>query len=434
MEANQKYFERDTARVESSCKEILVSSNSDSAIKIQAIEALYKIHVDEYIPEITRLDRYVRETVVYFSDSKVIHQCLPQLHLTQVLQTKLQAISHYQSMIASVTPTITTLTNALNMQSEALLQLLHVHRMAPAWGATLVEVVRRKEYVKIFLQKSKEMADILNQFRAQEQRRRDTFKGEIFRYVPQGLILGLEDTPPYCEISISNTKDTLPVLGMEDITAFERLVNTIRQSQTSRGSQGAVDSSVASDSISKLQATMMKMTPQLEHINADFEKIVAKSDFNQYAKKLEEENKTLKRMAPVRGTSQPRISVGTPPKDGESSSFSKQEETIKVYEAKIKSLERILQERYHSTPATSSEMQKLEEQKKTIESQQSQIFSLRQENDKLALKLHEETERRNAIQRDKGQLENLYRDVLDSNQNANQNLAKLETDFSNVLF
>lgn len=71
METNQKYFERDVARVESSCKDILSSAGSDLAVKIQAIEALYKIHVDEYIPEITKLDRYVRETVVYFSDSKV---------------------------------------------------------------------------------------------------------------------------------------------------------------------------------------------------------------------------------------------------------------------------------------------------------------------------------------------------------------------------
>ena len=336
-------------------------------------------------------------------------------------------------MIASVTPTITTLTNALNMQSEALLQLLHVHRMAPAWGATLVEVVRRKEYVKIFLQKSKEMADILNQFRAQEQRRRDTFKGEIFRYVPQGLIDGLDESPPYCEISVSNTKDALPALGMEDISAFERLVNTIRQSQTSRVSQGATDSSAASDSISKLQATMMKMTPQLEHITADFEKIVAKSNFNQYAKRLEEENKSLKKMVPTKSVSQPRISVGTPPKDGESS-YSKQEETIKVYEAKIKSLERILQERYHATPSSSGEMQKslLEEQKKTIEAQQTEILHLKRNNDKLALELHEERERRNEIQKNADDLENLYRNVLDANQKANQNLAKLDTDFSNV--
>lgn len=208
LESRQQTLERDAARVESQCRE-LDQSEDKSEQKILAIEQLYKIHTTDYIPDITKCDRYIRETVLYFSDSKQ--------HLTQVLKTKLQEISHYQSMIASLSPTISNLPNALNGQSEALLQLLHVHRMAPAWGATLVEIVRRKEYVRIFLQKAKEMADILSQFRAQEQRRRDTFKTEIARYLPQGLINGLEDSPPYCEISVSNTKDALPNLVLDDI-------------------------------------------------------------------------------------------------------------------------------------------------------------------------------------------------------------------------
>jgi hypothetical protein len=63
----------------------------------------------------------------------------------------MQAISHYQSLIVTITPTITSLSDALKVQSDALLQLLHVHRMAPAWGATLVEIVRRKEYVNVIM-------------------------------------------------------------------------------------------------------------------------------------------------------------------------------------------------------------------------------------------------------------------------------------------
>jgi autophagy-related protein 11 len=240
------------------------TSTQEAQKRLQAIDGLYNIHITEYIPEITKFDRYIRETVIYFSDSK--------LHLTQVLHAKLQAISHFQSMIASVSPTISSLSGALNVQSEALLQLLHVHRMAPAWGATLVEIVRRKTYVNVFLQKAKEMADVLNQFRSQELRKRDTFKAEIFRYIPHGLVNGLDDPPPYCEISVSNTKDSLPNLVLEDVSNFEKLVSTIRSS-----TNPTTDLANGSDSISKLQATMMKMTPQLEHISVDFERIVAKS-------------------------------------------------------------------------------------------------------------------------------------------------------------
>jgi hypothetical protein len=62
------------------------------------------------------------------------------------------------------------------------------------------------------------MADILSQFRAIEEKRRETFKNEISRYLPKGLITGLFDAPPYCEISVSNSKDTLPNLTRHDIS------------------------------------------------------------------------------------------------------------------------------------------------------------------------------------------------------------------------
>lgn len=317
-----------------------------------------------------------------------------QEHLTQVLRVKLQTISHYQSLIASVTPTIVTLTGALNSQSEAILQLLHVHRMAPAWGATLVEIVRRKEYVRVFLLKAKEMADILKQFRTGELRRRDTFKAEIFRYIPAGLINGLDDLPPYCEFSISNTKDTLPGLNLDDISTFGKLVGTIRDIQISG------DPSSDSGSISKLQAAMLKMTPQLSHILMDFEKLVAKSGLYERGKLLEEEIKRLKSLVP--STSGATINVKIPNDSPDlrgdqssvsASSYARKEETLKAYETKIKHLERVLQERYHSSPDEVIEAT-LEKERGEAELQKTKILQLIEENDKLSLQLHSEKEKR----------------------------------------
>ncbi|KAJ3370288.1 oligomeric, coiled-coil, peripheral membrane protein [Kappamyces sp. JEL0680] len=421
----------DATRVEASVLDIR-SSPSEPTKRLQAIDSLYSFHVQEYIPEITKLDRYVRETVIYFSDSK--------LHLSQVLQAKLQAISHFQSMIASVTPTITTLSNALNMQSEALLQLLHVHRMAPAWGATLVEIVRRKEYVRVFLQKAKEMADVLNQFRSQEQRRRETFKSEIFRYIPSGLINGLDDPPPFCEISVSNTKDTLPNLALEDISSFERLVSNIKTSQI------ASDPSNGSDSISKLQATMLKMTPQLELIGVDFEKILDKSGLTARSKRLEEENRRLRQLLPAKPTQTPDAypahESSTPkPLDSpavSSSHYAKQEETIKAYEAKIIGLERVLQEKYHSREESASDpaqIKKLEgqlsdEQRKSKELR-GQILKLTQENDSLALQLREHKDKAAQAETTAGELEELYKGLLEKHHVLEQQLADLGTNSSN---
>lgn len=89
--------------------------------------------------------------------------------------------------------------------------------MAPAWGAALIEIVRRKEYSRVFLSKAREMAEILARFRLLEEKRRENFKTEIVQYLPPGLISGLDDKPPLSDITISNAQDTLPLITTTDI-------------------------------------------------------------------------------------------------------------------------------------------------------------------------------------------------------------------------
>ena len=63
------------------------------------------------------------------------------------------------------------------------------------------------------------MAEIFAKFRSQEEKRRENFKAEITRYLPKDLIPGLDDSPPYCEVSISNTTDKLPEITKDDISS-----------------------------------------------------------------------------------------------------------------------------------------------------------------------------------------------------------------------
>ena len=76
------------------------------------------------------------------------------------------------------------------MHVQAFSQLLHVHRIAPSWGTALIEIVRRKEYLKTFFAKATEMAEILGKFRLLEEKRRENFNNEISRYLPNGMIKG----------------------------------------------------------------------------------------------------------------------------------------------------------------------------------------------------------------------------------------------------
>ncbi|KAH9276489.1 hypothetical protein BASA83_001190 [Batrachochytrium salamandrivorans] len=340
MEARQQILERDFTRVETILADISNGPSSQVNERFEALEHLYDIHLNEYIPEITRYDRQIRETVVFFSDSKA--------HSTHVLKTKLLEVSNQQSLIASVPQTISTLTAALKAQADAFVQIQHVHRMAPAWGAALIEVVRRKEHTKVFVVKAKEMLDILTRFRIQEERRRETFNTEIIRYIPRNLLQGLDEKPPMCILSISGAEGSLPNLTRDDISAFSQLVSSIRATQDPPSIQ-------ASDSISKLQATMVRMAPQIDAIPLDFEKLAAKSSFCGQIAKLEAQNANLvAAITELRVSGDPASHTSTPTRhpsfsDTTSTShFTKQEEKIKAYEERIKSLESLLQKNYAS--------------------------------------------------------------------------------------
>lgn len=48
-----------------------VESFEQSESNLTSLEHLWMIHTDDYIPEMTKYDRFIRETVIFFSDSKV---------------------------------------------------------------------------------------------------------------------------------------------------------------------------------------------------------------------------------------------------------------------------------------------------------------------------------------------------------------------------
>lgn len=130
---------------------------------------------------------------------------------------KLVLISHLQSAIASASPKLRHLSTTLSKHVQAFSQLLHVHRIAPSWGTALIEIVRRKEFLKIFFSKATEMSLVLAKFRMLELKRRENFTNEISRYLFDGLIQGLSDELPTCDLKMSNAVDNLPDITYSDV-------------------------------------------------------------------------------------------------------------------------------------------------------------------------------------------------------------------------
>ncbi|KAJ3182175.1 oligomeric, coiled-coil, peripheral membrane protein [Gaertneriomyces sp. JEL0708] len=284
LSTRQQRLERDLIKVQ----ELLSDSpaGGESANKLTSIDHLHSIHSREYLPDITKIETSMRKVVHVLIEAK--------LNASQQLMGRLQQISYLQMKISDVAASTDSLYTSLETQVGAFDQLLRVHRMPAAWAVGLVEIVRRKEFARTFIAKSKDMADVLRNFRSLESSRRESFQNEIGRYLPSGVILGLDDPPPACSVHLSHTTDTLPNIARMDITEFEKTVSNIQIPIASSDTALSASQMQANNPVTKVISAMVTVTRKVDNIAADFDKIVARSGLSDRLLRLEEENGRLR--------------------------------------------------------------------------------------------------------------------------------------------
>ncbi|KAJ3050793.1 oligomeric, coiled-coil, peripheral membrane protein, partial [Rhizophlyctis rosea] len=189
IEGREQVLGRDLTRVQTTLTSTPPTTTPTE--KLTAVHHLLAIHREEYLPDLLSLDSHIRTTLSHFISSKK--------ELTVDLLARLNSISYLQSGIVEVQEGLKGVAGQLRSCQGAFGQLLHVHRMPVAWGAGVVEVVRRREFGKFYLQKAQEVASVLQAFRSVEEKRRENFRKEIERYLPNGLIRGLDEAPVVVE-------------------------------------------------------------------------------------------------------------------------------------------------------------------------------------------------------------------------------------------
>ncbi|KAF9979992.1 oligomeric, coiled-coil, peripheral membrane protein, partial [Modicella reniformis] len=274
---------------------------SASISTFEALAQLANLYVTNYIDTSKRSDDMLRKKLGVFVSAKRSQ--------TANLITQLMHISKLQSTIANIPLSLSNLDDSLRKRDSDFGQLVLVQRIPIAYGALLVEIVRRREYSKLLLQKSQQLAEVLSRFKQQEQRRRDSFRSDIAKFVPV-VVPGLDDVAPFCEVNALNTRDRLPPFTREHVTEFEKLISqlsiglgspegneshvlgleqsSIGASSISSGQEGSYDA------LSKLRVTLSRMTAQMDVMSSEFDRILEKSFLTDRVQKLEEENARLR--------------------------------------------------------------------------------------------------------------------------------------------
>ncbi|KAF9182739.1 oligomeric, coiled-coil, peripheral membrane protein [Haplosporangium sp. Z 11] len=295
--------EIDQSRVKERLTEISKPAGfATSTSTLEALVQLATVYTTDYMDSSQHADEMLRDKLSIFLSAKRSQ--------TANLISQLMHISRLQSTIASIPPSLGSLDDSLRKRDTDFSQLVYVQRIPIAYGALVVEIVRRREYSKLLLQKSQQLAEVMSRFRQMEQRRRDSFRSEVAKFVPV-VVPGLDDEPPFCEINALNTQNRLPPFTREHVAEFERLVNQLsigagghegNESHLGNANQSGVGNTsfvgstqeTSQDALSKLRVTLGKMTAQMDIMGGEFDKFLERSFLSERIQRLEEENARLR--------------------------------------------------------------------------------------------------------------------------------------------
>ncbi|CAO3642969.1 unnamed protein product [Cunninghamella blakesleeana] len=331
---------------------VLLSSHdipfpSQAKKTLKAFYHLAEIHVNDYLPKLTNYEFMIRKLV-----TKLI--TLKRLSIQNFLKN-MNIVSQLQSDIAATSP-------RLDMANKSLADfkikyptsdLEKCRDILFAYGALMIEVVRRKEYGMILIENANVVADLMGRFREHEEDRRNFFRHDIYNTLPFE-ISGINEASPHFEISTININENTPRITKRDIIEFVSLLNLcytraledLKKNKSGKSKQlkeildsvdGTKNNNKKKDKYGQdLLNLLNDMNSQLDGLNTDFLKMVETTYFgnegeiNKVASKVD----NIDMMMSIR-SKQKLLDA---------------EDKVKKYEARIESLEETLQKYQSTTP------------------------------------------------------------------------------------
>ncbi|TDL25201.1 putative peripheral membrane protein [Rickenella mellea] len=148
----------------------------------------------------------------------------------------------------------------------------HIHRlhnMLYAYGATLVEIVRRKEFARFFYQRAQNILEVMAKLSASERKRRQIYRGEVHGQLPFEA-KGMDDQVPIIDFSPSGKLDGEYSLERSDIDAFLNTLDSIEK-------HIEAPTSMTVHPIREIRVALDKLISRIDNLESTFDRIVERS-------------------------------------------------------------------------------------------------------------------------------------------------------------
>lgn len=166
----------------------------------------------------------------------------------------------------------TTLTN-LQGKFRAKNSFSHIqrlHNMLYAYCATVVEIVRRKEFAHFFYQRAQSILEVMAKLSASERKRRQVYRGEVHGQLPFDT-KGMDDIVPTIDFSPSGSKEPSYSLNRQDVDVLLQVLSDL-ESWARSGSDP-----VAIGSVQEARSAVDKLIAKMDNLEAGFDRIAERS-------------------------------------------------------------------------------------------------------------------------------------------------------------
>ncbi|KAF8267535.1 hypothetical protein EI94DRAFT_1730240 [Lactarius quietus] len=150
-----------------------------------------------------------------------------------------------------------------------------LHNLVYAYGATVIEIVRRKEFSRFFYTRCQIILEVMAKLSVIERKRRQVYRGEVHGQLPFDP-KGMDDAVPSVDFSPSGSRDTDSLYPWSvQISAVSDLLRVLEDLE--RYAQSLRDNDVALGNIQETRTNLQRLVDRMDALESGFDRIAERS-------------------------------------------------------------------------------------------------------------------------------------------------------------
>ncbi|KAF5356786.1 hypothetical protein D9756_006559 [Leucocoprinus leucothites] len=218
-------------------------------------------NIDSLINELRQLDHDLRDEVHFVAEvkSEYTEQCI----------NTIRRISLLNNDVVQIPPALTAL-QASFRGKNSFSHIQRLHNMLYAYGATVIEIVRRKEFSRFFFQRAQTILEVMAKLSASERKKRQVYRSEIHGQLPFDT-RGMDDPVPTIDFSPTGSTDAAYSLERADVDALVQVLDDLEQYTK------ASNDDIALRAVNECKVSLNRLIVKMDGLETGFDRIAERS-------------------------------------------------------------------------------------------------------------------------------------------------------------